>query len=133
MDNAKLSQFFPLGACIDGLSHLFQSIYGVRLAVEDTSAEDLWSPDVYKLVSASGEFANCYCASQLERFGCSQREMRTTRFLDTFTVIYTSEQAKLTKTVISLYEEDDSCPMDRTRYVLLSPLYCTTNVGLCLG
>ncbi|GAV05410.1 hypothetical protein RvY_15550 [Ramazzottius varieornatus] len=49
MDNAKLSQFFPLGACIDGLSHLFQSIYGVRLAVEDTSAEDLWSPDVYKL------------------------------------------------------------------------------------
>lgn len=44
-----LSHYFPLGACIDGLSRLVERLFGLRLELDATQDELLWSPDVYKL------------------------------------------------------------------------------------
>ena len=50
LEYSAFTPFFPLGACMVGLSQLFDSLFNVHFAVEDTSAEELWCSDVYKLV-----------------------------------------------------------------------------------
>ena len=52
VDNAVLAPYFSLGGCMEGLSHLFSSLYGVTLQHEDTQYGEVWSHDgVCKLVS----------------------------------------------------------------------------------
>ncbi|OQV22223.1 Mitochondrial intermediate peptidase [Hypsibius exemplaris] len=52
---SQYMSYFPLGACMDGLSRLFESIYDVHFVIEDASDEDLWAADVYKLSVRSAE------------------------------------------------------------------------------
>ena len=49
LDIEKVSEYFSLGVAMEGLNDLFQSLYGVRLAVERTEDGELWSPEVFKL------------------------------------------------------------------------------------
>lgn len=41
--------YFSLGACMEGLSNLMYSLYGIRLVNEQIEHGETWSPDVYKL------------------------------------------------------------------------------------
>lgn len=45
----EYSPFFSLGACMDGLNNLFQSLYRVQLLNSEVFPGECWSPDVYKL------------------------------------------------------------------------------------
>lgn len=45
----EYSPFFSLGACMDGLNNLFDSLYGVQLQNSEVHPGECWSPDVYKL------------------------------------------------------------------------------------
>lgn len=46
--------FFSLGACMEGLSLLFNRLLGVSLYGEQPAKGEVWSEDVRKLVSARG-------------------------------------------------------------------------------
>lgn len=46
------SPYFSLGVCMEGLNRLFTQLFGVSLLAEQTSAGELWSEDVRKLVSS---------------------------------------------------------------------------------
>lgn len=45
----EYSPFFSLGACMDGMNYLFQSLYEVQLLNCEVHSGECWSPDVYKL------------------------------------------------------------------------------------
>ncbi len=49
VDSNKISEFFSLGACMDGLDRLFDKLLGVRLHLEEPLPGELWHKDVYKL------------------------------------------------------------------------------------
>ncbi|KAM5454215.1 Mitochondrial intermediate peptidase [Microsporum audouinii] len=48
-DSELLPSFFSLGTVMQGLSRLFTSLYGVRLAPSETLPGETWNPDVRKL------------------------------------------------------------------------------------
>ncbi|CAH1175721.1 unnamed protein product [Phaedon cochleariae] len=49
VSSKEYSPYFSLGACMDGLNNLFQSLYGIQLVNFELSTGECWSPDVYKL------------------------------------------------------------------------------------
>ncbi|CAG9863414.1 unnamed protein product [Phyllotreta striolata] len=60
----EYSPYFSLGACMDGLSTVFNALYGVQLINSDISAGETWSPDVYKLSvihESEGLLGHIYC------------------------------------------------------------------------
>ncbi len=48
-DASKVSEYFSLGVCMEGLDRLLHSLYGVRLHLSDPLPGELWHQDVYKL------------------------------------------------------------------------------------
>ena len=49
LNGSSISVYFPLGACMEGLDHLFKSLFGISLEAQDPAEGELWSPDVQKL------------------------------------------------------------------------------------
>ena len=49
LDTERIAEYFSLGVAMEGLNDLFQSLYGVSLAVDPVQEGELWSPDVFKL------------------------------------------------------------------------------------
>ncbi|XP_012281135.1 mitochondrial intermediate peptidase [Orussus abietinus] len=49
LPNAELAPYFSLGACMDGINILTQSLYGVRLESESVLPGEVWAENVYKL------------------------------------------------------------------------------------
>ena len=49
IDNLELQPYFSLGTCMEGLSNLFNSLFGVTLKYEEPKYGELWSHDVHKL------------------------------------------------------------------------------------
>ncbi|XP_043284795.1 mitochondrial intermediate peptidase isoform X2 [Venturia canescens] len=47
--NTEFTPYFSLGACMDGLNILTQSLYGVTLKPETVVPGEVWSEDIYKL------------------------------------------------------------------------------------
>ncbi|XP_046383083.1 mitochondrial intermediate peptidase [Ischnura elegans] len=47
--DSEICPYFSLGACMQGLNLLLQSIYGVSLHREEMEPGESWSPDVHKL------------------------------------------------------------------------------------
>ncbi|KAJ8980591.1 hypothetical protein NQ317_018719 [Molorchus minor] len=45
----EYSPYFSLGACMDGLNMLFQSLYGIQLVNTEVTPGECWYSDVYKL------------------------------------------------------------------------------------
>ncbi|XP_050316415.1 mitochondrial intermediate peptidase [Anthonomus grandis grandis] len=45
----EYSPYFSLGACMDGLNMLFQSLYGIQLINTEVAPGECWFSDVYKL------------------------------------------------------------------------------------
>ena len=61
---ASLASYFPLGACMEGLNHLFKNLYGISLKAEDPAPGELWSPDVQKVAvvhESEGLLGYIYC------------------------------------------------------------------------
>lgn len=48
-DIQDASPYFSLGSCMEGLDHIFNSIFNVKLQISPTDNEDLWHPSVFKL------------------------------------------------------------------------------------
>ena len=61
----QLAPYFSLGVCIEGLSHLFTDLFGIRLReITDVGLGELWCPDVRKLRvehEMEGELGTIYC------------------------------------------------------------------------
>ncbi|KAH1011537.1 hypothetical protein HUJ04_000886 [Dendroctonus ponderosae] len=49
VSSKEYSPYFSLGACMDGLNMLFQSLYGIQLINTEVSPGECWFTDVYKL------------------------------------------------------------------------------------
>lgn len=49
INSKKISEYFSVGACMEGLNIIFNSLYGVTLNAVEASAGEVWSPDVQKL------------------------------------------------------------------------------------
>ena len=64
-DSARISEYFSLGVCMEGLDRLFNTLYGVRLQLAEALPGELWHKDVYKLsvqeVSDGRELGVIYC------------------------------------------------------------------------
>lgn len=61
---SAVSEFFSLGTVMQGLSRLFDRLYGVRLVPQETSPGETWNPDVRRLdvMDESGQhLAVIYC------------------------------------------------------------------------
>ncbi|CAL9728407.1 mitochondrial intermediate peptidase [Monosporozyma unispora] len=82
-----LSMYFTIGSVIDGLSDIFQKIYGISFALSPTKPKEIWAPDVRKIIVTSekeGPIGVIYC-DLFERQGkpsspahftvCCSREM----------------------------------------------------------
>ena len=64
LSNTELAPYLSLGACMEGLGRLFESLYGVTLHVLDTDRGELWSHDVHKLAvvhETEGTLGHIYC------------------------------------------------------------------------
>jgi intermediate peptidase len=62
--HGTLSEYFPLGNVMSGLSKLFQSLYGIRLVPQMSKLGETWHPEVRRLdaLTESGEhIATIYC------------------------------------------------------------------------
>lgn len=60
----EMSNYLSLGACMEGLDNLFQSLFDVSLEVVETEPGELWCNDVFKLQvkhSAEGVLGYIYC------------------------------------------------------------------------
>ena len=49
LDTEKISEYFSLGVCMEGLNTIFKSLFRVELEVENAEEGELWDSDVYKL------------------------------------------------------------------------------------
>ena len=64
VSNHEISQYFSLGGCMEGLSNLFSSLFGVTLECEDAEYGETWSHDVHKLAvkhETQGVLGYIYC------------------------------------------------------------------------
>merc|ERR1719468_592076 len=65
INSRKISEFFSLGVCMEGLERLFNRLYGVKLQLSEPLPGELWHQDVYKLsvreVSNDEELGVIYC------------------------------------------------------------------------
>ena len=66
VDTAKISEYFSLGVCMEGLNTIFKSLYSVELQIETPAEGEIWNPDVYKIavrdLSADGHtLGHIYC------------------------------------------------------------------------
>ncbi|TKX24659.1 mitochondrial intermediate peptidase [Elsinoe australis] len=62
--NDHLSSYFSLGTVMQGLSRLFQRLYGIRLVPQETQPGETWNPDVRRLDvvdDTEGHIAVIYC------------------------------------------------------------------------
>ncbi|CAK7241430.1 MAG: Mitochondrial intermediate peptidase [Sporothrix thermara] len=62
--DGPLSHYFSLGTVMQGLSRLFQRLYGIRFVPRETPAGETWHPDVRRLDVVSdtdGHVAVLYC------------------------------------------------------------------------
>lgn len=62
--SAEFAPYFSLGACMEGLNTLTQSLYGVRLEPEPVAKGEVWSSDVHKLAvidETQGNLGYIYC------------------------------------------------------------------------
>jgi len=46
--------YFSLGACMDGLNLLCQTLYNIELIPEEIQSGEVWDSDVYKLAGKVG-------------------------------------------------------------------------------
>lgn len=61
---SNFSPYFSLGACMEGLNQVFNSLYGVTFHYSDMRPGESWHPDVYKLDvihESEGELGTIYC------------------------------------------------------------------------
>nr|CAG4643791.1 EOG090X02LQ [Lepidurus arcticus] len=59
-----LSAYFSLGACMEGLNMLFQSLYGIKIELAEMESGESWHSDVYKLAvvhEEEGLLGHIYC------------------------------------------------------------------------
>lgn len=49
LDADKISEYFSLGVCMEGLNCLFRDLFNVRLDIDSVDEGELWHTDVYKL------------------------------------------------------------------------------------
>lgn len=49
VSSKEYSPYFSLGACMDGLNMLFQSLYGIQLVNTEVAPGECWFSDIYKL------------------------------------------------------------------------------------
>ena len=64
LSGVDLSPYFSLGGCMEGLSMLFRSLYGVTLEYTPAGSGELWSHDVHKLAvthETEGTLGYIYC------------------------------------------------------------------------
>ena len=54
-----MAQYFSLGVCMDGLGQLFSRLFGVELRYEEPGLGEVWTPEIYKLVSINVRFDFC--------------------------------------------------------------------------
>ncbi|CAH0381115.1 unnamed protein product [Bemisia tabaci] len=60
----QYAPYFPLGGCMEGLSNLFNCLFGISLVPEGTKHGEVWSPEVYKLAvthETEGLLGYIYC------------------------------------------------------------------------
>lgn len=58
------SPYFSLGACMEGLSNLFKSLYKISLVSVNMGSGESWCPDIYKLAvvhESEGTLGHIYC------------------------------------------------------------------------
>ncbi|XP_011311357.1 mitochondrial intermediate peptidase [Fopius arisanus] len=53
--SSEFTPYFSLGACMDGLNILTQSLYGIRLESQPLETGETWSPNIHKLAVVSEE------------------------------------------------------------------------------
>lgn len=61
---SEYSPYFSLGACMEGINHVFQSLYGVTFQYAESSPGEIWHHDVYKLDvvhETEGQLGTIYC------------------------------------------------------------------------
>lgn len=61
---SNYSPYFSLGACMEGLNHVFHSLYGVTLEYAEMKPGETWHYDIYKLNvvhETEGELGTIYC------------------------------------------------------------------------
>lgn len=61
---ANLSAYFSVGTCLEGLSRLFERIYGIRFEISGSEPGEVWHPTVQKLrvIDESGHMlGTVYC------------------------------------------------------------------------
>ena len=59
-----LSPFFSLGACMEGLDMIFNSLYGIRLQLGTLKPGEAWCQDIYKIDvvhESEGVIGHIYC------------------------------------------------------------------------
>lgn len=59
-----VSDFFCLGACMEGLNHLTQCLFGINLRYVEINSNEIWASDVYKLAvehETEGLLGHIYC------------------------------------------------------------------------
>lgn len=64
LETNEISSYFSLGACMEGLNNLTESLYGISLICEETTQKEVWSPDVYKLAvvhETEGLLGHIFC------------------------------------------------------------------------
>ncbi|KAK0180483.1 hypothetical protein PV327_006120 [Microctonus hyperodae] len=60
----ELAPYFSIGACMDGLNLLTQSLYGVRLESEPIVPGEVWAPNIHKIAvicENEGLLGHIYC------------------------------------------------------------------------
>lgn len=48
-DGSNLCEYFPLTACVNGLSMLMKELFGIDLVTCKASEREIWHPDVTKV------------------------------------------------------------------------------------
>ncbi|XP_077987741.1 mitochondrial intermediate peptidase-like [Glandiceps talaboti] len=80
LNSTHYAPYFSLGTCMDGLSLIFTSLYGIQLLDEETKPGEIWAPDVKKVAvvhETEGVLGYIYC-DFFERCGKSQQDCHFT-------------------------------------------------------